>query len=100
MQMMWSQADWTGRRSELHTCFVRKVMMERPVLRTAVSETVDTTAGTQRGVSLFLPPDTQGTTPWTGEIPVWTRTPKYFDGQLFRTCSKWVKKLHKWKISF
>lgn len=81
MQMTWNQAA----NLSTHTCLcytaIRTVMMARSVLRTPASETVATTAGTQRGASLFLPPDTQGTTLWTGE--------RYLlDIQLIRT---WVK---------
>lgn len=65
-------------------CVCRKVRKEATAHRNAVSETAAMTAGTLRGVSLFLHHDTLVTTPLTGErhlsAHMHTRTqPKYVD---------------------
>lgn len=52
--------------SHLDALVRRRVTKEVRVLRSAASETVATTAGTLREVSLFLHLNTLGTTPWTG----------------------------------
>jgi len=57
-------------------CVCRRVRKEATVHRNAVLETAAMTAGTLRGVSLYLHHDTLATTPLTGErhLPILTLT--------------------------
>lgn len=58
----------------VHTCVCRRAIKEATIHRSTASETAAMTAGTPRGVSLFLRPDTPATTPLTGESHLSTHT--------------------------